>query len=187
MTSSESTLSWIPVLGMHRSGTSALTRSLLTLGVDLGGHLMEPMPEINAKGFWEDMDIYQLDEEMLRAVDTHRRVGVLSRPIRASMRDRPCAADQIIGPGRPGHRRTVTPSLGRRRYTRLPTDWTATMRHSTRLLSQLTRSLRRMQFAALPPGDYSPPLRSPGSQRTLQAVRQQHVDALSFAYYLPNL
>ena len=112
---------------------------------------------------------------------------MLSRPIRASMRDRPCAADQIIGPGRPGHRRTVTPSLGRRRYTRLPTDWTATMRRSTRLHSQLTRSLRRMQFAALPPGDYSPPLRSPGSQRTLQAVRQQHVDALSFAYYLPNL
>ena len=25
-----------------------------------------------------------------------RRVGVLSRPIRASMRDRPCAADQIM-------------------------------------------------------------------------------------------
>lgn len=55
---------------MHRSGTSALTRSLLTLGVDLGGHLMEPMPEVNAKGFWEDMDIYQLNEEMLRAVGT---------------------------------------------------------------------------------------------------------------------
>ena len=32
---------------------------------------------------------------------------MLSRPFRASLRDRPCAADQITGPGRPGHRRVV--------------------------------------------------------------------------------
>ncbi|MEY2341383.1 magnesium chelatase domain-containing protein [Acidithiobacillus sp. IBUN Pt1247-S3] len=66
-----------------------------------------------------------------------RRVGVLSRPFRASLRDRPCAANQIISPGRPGHRRTVTPSLGRGRHTRLPNDLSATMRHSTRLHSRL--------------------------------------------------
>jgi hypothetical protein len=95
-----------------------------------------------------------------------RRVGVLSRPFRASMHDRPCAADQTISPARPGHRRVATPSLRRRRHSQLPNDWTATMRHSTRLHSQLTRSFRRMQFAALPPGDYSPSLRSPGSQRS---------------------
>ncbi|MEY2342237.1 ATP-binding protein [Acidithiobacillus sp. IBUN Pt1247-S3] len=97
--------------------------------------------------------------------DENRRVGVLSKPFRASLRDRPCAADQIIDPSRPGHRRTVTPSLGRRRCTRLPNGSTPTMRHSTRLHSQLTRSLRRMQYTALASGDYSPPLRSPGSQR----------------------
>ena len=56
------------MLGMHRSGTSALTRGLLTLGVQLGAHLMEPMPEVNPKGFWEDMDIYQLNEAMLQSL-----------------------------------------------------------------------------------------------------------------------
>lgn len=55
---------------MHRSGTSALARSLLTLGVDLGNHLMEPVSDVNAKGFWEDLDIYRLDEEMLQTLDT---------------------------------------------------------------------------------------------------------------------
>ncbi|MEY2343346.1 GAF domain-containing protein [Acidithiobacillus sp. IBUN Pt1247-S3] len=71
------------------------------------------------------------------AIPSFRRVGVLSRPFRASLRDRPCAADQIIGPSRPGHRHTATPSLGRRRRTRLPNDSTPTMRHSTRLHSRL--------------------------------------------------
>lgn len=55
---------------MHRSGTSALTRGLLTLGVQLGAHLMEPMPSVNPKGFWEDMDIYQLNEAMLQSLDS---------------------------------------------------------------------------------------------------------------------
>ena len=95
-------------------------------------------------------------QESRRAQQAYSRVHA-----RSALRCRP-----DNGLGRPGHRRTVTPSLGRRRYARLPTDWTATMRHSTRLHSQLTRSLRRMQFAALPSGDYSLPLRSPGSQRT---------------------
>ena len=31
---------------------------------------MEPNPEVNAKGFWEDMDIYRLDDEMLHALGT---------------------------------------------------------------------------------------------------------------------
>lgn len=59
---------WIPVLGMHRSGTSSMTRGLLALGADLGANLMEPMPDVNPKGFWEDMDIYHLNEEMLQAL-----------------------------------------------------------------------------------------------------------------------
>lgn len=61
---------WIPVLGMHRSGTSAMTRGLQALGVHLGQNLMEPVPDVNPKGFWEDMDIYQLNEEMLQALGT---------------------------------------------------------------------------------------------------------------------
>ncbi len=55
---------------MHRSGTSVMTRGLQTLGVHLGQNLMEPMPDVNPKGFWEDMDIYQLNEEMLHALGT---------------------------------------------------------------------------------------------------------------------
>lgn len=77
-----------------------------------------------------------------------RRVAVLSKPFRASMRERPCAGDLIINPGRPGHWRTVTPLMGRRRHTRLPTDSTATIRHGTRLHSQHVRSFRRLQFGA---------------------------------------
>ena len=55
----------IVVLGMHRSGTSALTRGLQTLGVDLGDRLMPPLAENNEKGFWEDLDINALNLEML--------------------------------------------------------------------------------------------------------------------------
>ena len=55
---------------MHRSGTSVMTRGLQTLGVRLGQNLMEPMPDVNPKGFWEDMDLYHLNEEMLHSLGT---------------------------------------------------------------------------------------------------------------------
>ncbi len=53
------------VLGMHRSGTSAITRALEALGVDLGGNLMPPLPDNNERGFFEDLDIFQLNERLL--------------------------------------------------------------------------------------------------------------------------
>lgn len=34
------------VLGMHRSGTSAISRALMCLGVDFGDNLMLPAPEM---------------------------------------------------------------------------------------------------------------------------------------------
>lgn len=55
----------IVVLGMHRSGTSVVTRGLQVMGVQLGEQLLEPIPSVNAKGFWEDRDIYLLNVEML--------------------------------------------------------------------------------------------------------------------------
>lgn len=58
----------IVVLGMHRSGTSAVARGLKVLGVELGNRLMPPVAGENDKGFWEDLDIYGLNEEMLEAV-----------------------------------------------------------------------------------------------------------------------
>ncbi len=53
------------VLGMHRSGTSALTRMINLLGADLPSHLMAPLEGNNEAGFWESMDAYLLNEEIL--------------------------------------------------------------------------------------------------------------------------
>lgn len=58
----------VVVLGMHRSGTSVITRALATMGVRLGDRLLPPMDGVNAKGFWEDEDIQALDEAMLAAL-----------------------------------------------------------------------------------------------------------------------
>jgi len=55
----------IVVLGMHRSGTSATARALMVLGVELGNNLGPALPSINEKGFWEDLDVYQLNEDLL--------------------------------------------------------------------------------------------------------------------------
>ncbi len=52
------------ILGMHRSGTSALTRTLNLLGVDLGTNLMGAAADNNEAGFWEHQDV----------VDTHERL-----------------------------------------------------------------------------------------------------------------
>jgi len=53
------------VLGMHRSGTSAVTRLLNLLGADLPGDLMPALPEINETGFWESEEIADLDDSIL--------------------------------------------------------------------------------------------------------------------------
>jgi GT2 family glycosyltransferase len=58
----------IVVLGMHRSGTSALTRGLQALGVDLGNNLMPAISGNNEKGFFEDLEIYQLNNQILHAL-----------------------------------------------------------------------------------------------------------------------
>ena len=60
----------IVVLGMHRSGTSAITRGLKVMGVGLGERMMPPNEEVNAKGFWEDVDINALNIEILKAIDS---------------------------------------------------------------------------------------------------------------------
>jgi hypothetical protein len=57
----------IVVLGMHRSGTSAVTRSLELLGVGLGGNL-HPANFDNPTGFWEDKDCLAINEQLLAAL-----------------------------------------------------------------------------------------------------------------------
>ena len=53
------------ILGMHRSGTSALARVINLCGVDLGNKLMPPAENSNKKGFWEHFDINTANEKLL--------------------------------------------------------------------------------------------------------------------------
>ena len=55
----------VVVLGMHRSGTSAITRGLQALSVDLGDKVMPRSEGNNEKGFWEDADFNQFNEKLL--------------------------------------------------------------------------------------------------------------------------
>ena len=56
------------VLGMHRSGTSAVTRGLEALGVDLGKRLMPGTPGVNDKGFFEDVDANAINVALYEAL-----------------------------------------------------------------------------------------------------------------------
>ncbi|MFZ2266577.1 MAG: hypothetical protein WAV95_03275 [Azonexus sp.] len=60
----------VVVLGMHRSGTSAITRGLQSIGVELGDSLMPAIAGINDKGFFEDLDVSQFN------IDLMARLGV---------------------------------------------------------------------------------------------------------------
>lgn len=61
----------IVVLGMHRSGTSAITRGLQVMGVGLGDRLLPPMEGVNPKGFLEDADLKDLNELILNALGSN--------------------------------------------------------------------------------------------------------------------
>ena len=64
---SASTVQAIVVLGMHRSGTSAVTRLLnLAAGADLPRHLMNSRQD-NETGFWESQPIADFNEELIEA------------------------------------------------------------------------------------------------------------------------
>jgi hypothetical protein len=53
------------ILGMHRSGTSAITRALNLLGVNLGSNLLEGRTKINARGFWENKALIETHDRLL--------------------------------------------------------------------------------------------------------------------------
>lgn len=55
----------VVVLGMHRSGTSAITRGLQVLGIDLGARLLQAEVGNNEKGFWEDIDVTAFNVDLL--------------------------------------------------------------------------------------------------------------------------
>ena len=58
----------ILILGMHRGGTSALAGGVAALGAGFGERLMQAVPDQNAKGFWEDLDIVSTDDRVLLAL-----------------------------------------------------------------------------------------------------------------------
>ena len=66
-----SPLSGAPVLlfvvGMHRSGTSALCAALHACGATFGDRLLAPMAGVNDEGFWEDIDVVAANEALLVA------------------------------------------------------------------------------------------------------------------------
>jgi len=55
------------ILGMHRSGTSALTGVLSYLGVALGSELLSPQSD-NVKGYYENKKVVTLNEDILRSI-----------------------------------------------------------------------------------------------------------------------
>jgi hypothetical protein len=55
------------VVGMHRSGTSAVTRVLNLLGASLPTNLMVATAEVNPTGFWESYDIADFNDALLVA------------------------------------------------------------------------------------------------------------------------
>lgn len=57
------------ILGMHRSGTSALSGALSILGINFGRRLIQPN-SANEKGFFENQKVYQLHEGLLDALDS---------------------------------------------------------------------------------------------------------------------
>ena len=59
------------ILGMHRSGTSALGGTFHKLGLDFGTNLMPPEEGSNEAGFWEHNSIVPIHERMLRALGSH--------------------------------------------------------------------------------------------------------------------
>jgi len=54
------------ILGMHRSGTSALTRVLSLHGLSLPARVMAPRPD-NPRGYWESAAVAALDDRILAA------------------------------------------------------------------------------------------------------------------------
>ncbi len=55
------------VLGMHRTGTSAVTRILMDLGCALPGHQV-PASDDNPMGYWEPREIVETHDEFVHAI-----------------------------------------------------------------------------------------------------------------------
>jgi hypothetical protein len=75
----------VVILGMHRSGTSLVTRGMKALGVELGGDLY-PGDLSNPTGHWEDNAILNLNERLLARME---RTALSIAPVRTELLKRP--------------------------------------------------------------------------------------------------
>ena len=57
----------VPILGMHRSGTSMFMRILSLLGVDVGNNPLPANPD-NKAGFWEDMAFLEVNVNLVNVI-----------------------------------------------------------------------------------------------------------------------
>jgi hypothetical protein len=58
------------VVGMHRSGTSALCAALAACGASFGEQLIDAMAGVNDEGFWEDAGVVAVNEQLLTLADS---------------------------------------------------------------------------------------------------------------------
>lgn len=60
----------IIIFGMHRSGTSLVTKIINMMGCDAGPEQNMIYPDIyNPKGYWENLDIVKLNDRLLYSID----------------------------------------------------------------------------------------------------------------------
>ncbi len=55
----------VVVAGMHRCGTSVVTRGLLASGLYLGGKLLPETEEDNPRGYWEDSSVVTINSSIM--------------------------------------------------------------------------------------------------------------------------
>ena len=67
------------VLGMHRSGTSALTRVFSLLGADLPKNMLGANPT-NEAGHWESLDLMAVHDDLLATADRDGTIGAAFNP-----------------------------------------------------------------------------------------------------------
>ena len=71
ITTKQNEFSVIFVLGMHRSGTSALTGALITCGIGVDSNLVRADPIDNPKGYWEPVDVVSINDDIFAAFNMH--------------------------------------------------------------------------------------------------------------------
>lgn len=95
------------LVGMHRSGTSALCAALHACGASFGSGLLGPMERVNERGFWESAEVVALNERLLAltgaswysVTSAHLKIDWTSSPFDAERREAEVVLGRGFGPG----------------------------------------------------------------------------------------